>query len=78
VLRKDPWKIKPNGFYLKENGDLHLMVEKVGGRFRVVVSRIMSDRHPEEIVYAGSAASADDAMTIAERAAAHASTRQVA
>ena len=49
------------------------MVEKVGANFRVVVTRNIDELQSEEVVYAGTATNAADAMTIAERMAERAS-----
>lgn len=69
MLPRKPWRAQPNGFYLRQTGDIRLLVEEVGVRCRVVVSRIIDDMLPEELIYAGSAANAHDAMAIADHAA---------
>jgi len=73
MLQKMPWKARPNGFYLTQSGNIRLMVEKVGANFRVLVTRDVDETQPEEVVYAGTAANADDGMAIAERMAEQAS-----
>jgi hypothetical protein len=76
--QKGPWKVQSNGVYLTQSGEICMLVEKVGARFRVLVTRMIGEMGPEEIVYAGSAASVDDAMRTAERAAETASDRVAA
>jgi hypothetical protein len=61
--------MQPNGLLLKQCGDIRLAVEKVGATFRVLVTRVIDAMRPDEVVYAGTAASADDGMAIAEREA---------
>ena len=73
MLQRMPWKARPNGFYLTQSGNIRLLVEKVGARFRVLVTRSVDEMQPEEVVYAGTAANADDGMAIAERMAERAS-----
>jgi hypothetical protein len=69
MLRTEPWNVHPNGFYLAQSGKVHLLVEKVGSVFRVLVTHAADEMQPEQLVYAGSAGSADAAMRIAEREA---------
>ena len=69
------WKVRPNGFYSMQSGDIRLLVEKVGAGFRVLVTRAIDEMQSEEIVYTGSAASAADAMTTATRIAERTSAR---
>jgi hypothetical protein len=54
------------------------MIEHVGSNFRVLVTRIIDERQPEEVVYGGSARNAEGAMMKAERAAGAASVQRVA
>jgi hypothetical protein len=69
VLPRKPWRAQPDGFYVGQIGDIRLLVEEVGARCRVVVSRITDDMLPEVLIYTASAANAHDAMAIAEHAA---------
>jgi hypothetical protein len=69
VVRKHPWKLRTDGSYFTHDEDTCLLAEKVGATFRVLVTRVVHEMQTEEIVYAGSAANADDAMTMAERVA---------
>ena len=70
MQRKGAWTIRPNGFYSAQNGNIRLFVEKVGSQFRIVVTRIFPDEmHPEEVLYADTAADAEAAMNTAERVA---------
>ena len=78
MLQKGPWKAHSNGFYLTQTGDIRLLVERVGVKFRVLVTRIIDEMQPEELVYAGSATNADDAMILAEHAAERAHTTHLA
>jgi hypothetical protein len=73
VLKIAPWNVELNGVYLTRGGNIRLMVEKVGANFRVLVTRDVDETQPEEVVYAGTAANADDGMAIAERMAEQAS-----
>jgi len=76
--QKGLWKRHPTGLYFKRYGDVCLMIEHVGSNFRVLVTRVIDERQPEEVVYAGSARNAEDAMTMAERVAGAASAQHVA
>lgn len=69
VVLKLPWKVRPDGSYFTQSRDICLLAEKVGATFRVLVTRIVHEMQPEEVVFAGSAANADDAMMMAERVA---------
>ena len=69
MLYNSQWKVKKNGLRLAESGDLVLVVERVGLKFRVLVTQTIDEMQPEEVVYSGSADTADDAMTPAERVA---------
>ena len=70
MQRKGAWTIRPNGFYSAQSGNIRLFVEKVGTQFRIVVTRIFPDEmHPEEVLYADTAADAETAMNTAERVA---------
>ena len=69
MLYNSQWKVKKNGLRLAESGDLVLVVERVGLKFRVLVTQTIDEMQPEEVVYSGSADTADDAMTLAERVA---------
>jgi len=75
MLHTGPWKVRPNGFYSMQSGDIRLLVEKVGAGFRVLVTRDTDEMQPEEVVYAGSAANVADAMMTATRIAERASAR---
>jgi hypothetical protein len=76
--QKAAWKRHPTGLYLKRYGDVCLMIEHVGLNFRVLVTRIIDERQPEEVVYGGSARNAGGAMMMAERAAGAASVQRIA
>jgi hypothetical protein len=67
--------MQPNGLYLKQCGDVRLAVEKVGTTFRVLVTHVVDEMRPDEVVYAGTAASLDDDMAIAEQGAAQVSAQ---
>jgi hypothetical protein len=69
MLRTEPWNRQPNGFYLMQSGNMRLLVEMVGSEFRVLVTHTLDEMQSEKLVYAGSAASADAAMRLAEREA---------
>jgi hypothetical protein len=70
------WKKDPNGCLTAEAGDVRMMVEKVGGGFRVLVTRCRGKMHSEEVLASASAADAPAAMIIAERVAAEGDLRR--
>ncbi len=51
---------------MRQFGNIRLLVEEVGTKYRVLVTRSTDELRPEEIVYAGSAPNAADALTMAE------------
>ena len=57
---------------MRQFGSIRLLVEEVGTKYRVLVTRSTDELHPEEIVYAGSAPNAADALAMAESAGEHA------
>jgi hypothetical protein len=69
MLRTGPWNFHSNGFYQTQSGNMHLLVEKVGSGFRVLVTDAAEGMDAERLVYAGSARDADAAMRLAEREA---------
>ncbi len=70
MLTNRCWRSQPNDLHLKQSGDIRLLVEKVGVKYRVLVTRVIDGMQADEIVYTGSAANAVEAMTMAERVAA--------
>jgi hypothetical protein len=69
MLVEGPWKAKSNGLYLRQWGDMRLVVENTGTDFRVLVTRAIDENQPGEVLYSGSAANENDAMAIAQRVA---------
>jgi hypothetical protein len=72
------WTVEQNGVYWDRRGNISLMIEKVGANFRVLVTRVIHEMQPEEVIYAGSAVNAADAMTMAERVAERACAQMAA
>ena len=70
MLTNGRWQSQSNGFHQKQSEDIRLLVEKVGAKYRVLVTRVIDRMRPDDVVYAGSAANADEAMATAERVAA--------
>ena len=63
------WSQSPDGHCTRQDGDIRLFAEKVGAGFRVLVLRSRSNMQPDEILFSGGAASASDAMEMADREA---------
>jgi len=78
VTQQAHWKRQPTGLYLSRRGDIRLMIEQVGSNFRVMVTRVIDENRPEEVLYTGSARNADDAMMLADRIAEQAAARVAA
>jgi hypothetical protein len=66
VLWAGPWKAKSHDFYVTHYGNMRLAVERAGATFRIQITRIKDKTQPAEVFYAGNAANAYVAMTIAE------------
>ena len=69
MIRNGSWKKELNGCLTTEVGDVWMMVEKVGARFRVVVTRGGHKTQPGKVLASASAADALAAMALAERVA---------
>jgi hypothetical protein len=75
------WEINRAGFYVKRTGDLRLSAGRFGTRFMVLVTRLVDEQRPDEVIYSGSARNAAAAKVLAEdvaeriAGALHAATR---
>jgi len=69
VPQTGPWQAERNDLYLMQRGEIHLLVEKIGTKFRVLVTRSGDEMQPDEIFYSGTAESRDHAMAMAEQEA---------
>ena len=70
VASNNHWQTRPNGCLTAVIGDVQMLVEPVGGSFRVLVTRNRDKLNNEEILASASAVDAGAAITLAERMAA--------